>query len=63
MIEFGNDCITLENNWCSGDRSTGRWFCPRKIYGFWRECWLERIDPPVEADEPVGSGERDDISA
>jgi hypothetical protein len=46
MLEFGSDCITLENNWCSGDRSTGRWFCPRKIYGFWRECWLERADPP-----------------
>lgn len=46
MLEFGSDCITLENNWCTGDRSTGRWFCPRKIYGFWRECWLERADPP-----------------
>jgi hypothetical protein len=46
MIELGNDCLTLEKSWCSGDLSTGRWFCPRKIYGFWRESWLERIDPP-----------------
>lgn len=48
MIELGNDCITLESNWCSGDLSTGRWFCPRKIFGFWRECWLERVDPPAD---------------
>jgi hypothetical protein len=46
MIELGSDCITLENNVCSGDISIGRWFCPRKIYGFWREAWLERVDPP-----------------
>ena len=46
MLEFGSDCITLESNWCSGDRSMGRWFCPRNIYGFWRECWLERVDLP-----------------
>jgi hypothetical protein len=44
MLEFGSDCVKLENAVCSGERSTGRWFCPREIYPYWRECWVERVD-------------------
>lgn len=44
MIELGSDCITLEGAVCSGDHSEGRWFCPREIIPYWRECWLERVD-------------------
>jgi hypothetical protein len=44
MLEFGSDCIKLDNAVCSGERSTGRWFCPREIYPYWRESWLERVD-------------------
>jgi hypothetical protein len=46
MLRFGNDCIKLEGAVCSGERSTGRFFCPRKIYPYWREQWLERVDGP-----------------
>jgi hypothetical protein len=46
MLRFGNDCIKLEGAVCSGERSTGRFFCPRKIYPYWREAWLERVDGP-----------------
>jgi hypothetical protein len=47
MVEFKNsDCVTLEGGVCSGDRSVRRWFCPRAIYSFWRECWLRRVEPP-----------------
>jgi hypothetical protein len=46
MIELLSDCVKLENGVCSGELSTGRWFCPRDIYSYWRECWLERVDPP-----------------
>jgi len=49
MLEFGSDCIKLEGAVCSGERSTGRWFCPREIYPYWRECWLERVDAPADA--------------
>jgi hypothetical protein len=49
MIELGNDCIMLENAFCSGERSVGRWFCPRESPPYWRECWLERVAPPVES--------------
>jgi len=46
MIHLTNDCIALENGVCSGERSPGRWFCAREIYSYFRECWLERVDPP-----------------
>lgn len=46
MLRFSNDCIKLEGAVCSGERSTGRFFCPRKIYPYWRESWLERVDGP-----------------
>jgi hypothetical protein len=49
MIFIKNDCIVLENIVCGGDRSPGRWFCPRELYPYWREAWLKRTDPPGQA--------------
>lgn len=42
MIRLTSDCLTLDGVVCSGDRSSSRWFCPREIYPYWRESWLER---------------------
>jgi hypothetical protein len=47
MLVFTSDCIMLEDVVCSGERSTGRWFCKREIPCYWRECWLERAAPPA----------------
>ena len=47
MIDLKSDCVTLEGAVCSGDASLGRWFCPRAIYHYWRECWLRRADAPA----------------
>jgi hypothetical protein len=44
MIELSSDCLILEGVACSGERSPARRFCPRAIYPFWREDWLERVD-------------------
>ena len=52
MVELKNEAITLEGVVCSGNRSLRRWFCSREIYPYWRECWLERVDPAVEVPEP-----------
>jgi hypothetical protein len=55
MIEFKNsDCVTLESVVCSGDLSVRRWFCPRAIYPYWRECWLRRVEPAASSPEPAG---------
>lgn len=45
MVQMPNDCIVLEGATCVGDVSAGRLFCPRNIYPFWREIWLERVQP------------------
>jgi hypothetical protein len=41
MIELTSDCIMLEGFVCASDYHR---FCPRGIYIFWREIWLERVD-------------------
>jgi len=42
MMEIDSDCFTLEGVACSGEDSPLRWFCPRAIFPYWRECWLRR---------------------
>jgi hypothetical protein len=41
-MEFKNDCIMLEGVVCESRYSECRMFCPRSIYSYWREAWLER---------------------
>jgi hypothetical protein len=42
MINIPNACLILDGVVCSGHRSSHRMFCPRSIYPYWREVWLER---------------------
>jgi len=49
LIELTSDCVTLEGAVCSGELSTARWLCPRAIYPYWREAWLERVEAPSAA--------------
>jgi hypothetical protein len=54
MIELSTDCIMLEGGVCSGEHSLGRWLCPRAIYSYWREAWLDRVhELPNAAPSPV----------
>jgi hypothetical protein len=43
--QFKGDCIMLEGVICRACYSRFRKFCPRGIYSFWREIWLERVEP------------------
>jgi hypothetical protein len=43
MLEFSNPCIILQDVVCRADISKYRLFCPRSIYPYWREIWLERV--------------------
>ncbi len=45
MIHLSSDCVTLDGAVCSGRNSLGRWFCPRAIFPYWHEGWLERVVP------------------
>ena len=43
MVRFKTDAIVLKNVVCEARYALCRRFCPRAIYPFWREIWLERI--------------------
>jgi hypothetical protein len=42
MITLRNPCLVLENVVCEGAYNVN---CPRAIIPYWREAWLEKIDP------------------
>jgi hypothetical protein len=44
MLNLPNDCIILDGVTCGGHLSRDRLFCPRSLYPFWREIWLERVE-------------------
>ena len=44
MQEMKNPCIILDSVVCQARYSGCRMFCPRSIYPYWREIWLERVD-------------------
>ena len=41
MLHFKNPCIVLDDVTCTGSYHRQ---CPRGIYPYWREIWLERVD-------------------
>jgi hypothetical protein len=43
MTEFKTPCVLLEGAVCQSRYSDCRLFCPRAIYSYWREIWLERV--------------------
>src|SRR5262249_41602024 len=47
LVVLKTDAVTLDGVVCSGEHSACRWLCPRAIYPFWREAWLERVDAVV----------------
>ena len=45
MRDMKNPCIVLDSVVCQSRYSQCRMFCPRSIYAYWREIWLERVGP------------------
>jgi hypothetical protein len=53
LLTLKNESIILEGVWCQARYSNCRMFCPRSIYSFWREIWLERVPESIRsASEP-----------
>lgn len=46
MMNMKNPCVILDNVVCEGRYSECRMFCPRAIFPYWREIWLERVAAP-----------------
>jgi hypothetical protein len=60
IIEIKSDCIMLDGVVCKADYHR---FCTRKIYSYWREIWLERVETqspngarPAEVDAGLPCG-------
>lgn len=56
MQLLANPCIILDGVVCQARYSACRMFCPRSIYPYWREIWLERVQQASDqpgAPEPV----------
>jgi hypothetical protein len=45
MIEMKSACIVLDSVVCQARYSSCRMFCPKAMYPYWREVWLERVGP------------------
>ena len=45
MLEFKTPAVILDSVVCQSRFSDCRMFCPRSIYSYWREIWLERVTP------------------
>jgi hypothetical protein len=43
MQEMKTPCVILDSVICRSRYSECRLFCPRSIYPYWREIWLERV--------------------
>jgi hypothetical protein len=55
MQTLKNPCIILDNVVCQAKYSGCRMFCPRSIYPYWREIWLERV---TTESSPAGVGQK-----
>lgn len=55
MRSMKNPCIILDTVVCNSRYSYCRMFCPRSIYSYWREIWLERVGPPPSNAEEAES--------
>ncbi|MBI3475581.1 MAG: hypothetical protein HY010_07595 [Acidobacteria bacterium] len=43
MMEMKNPCIILDSVICQARYSSCRMLCPKGMYPYWREIWLERV--------------------
>jgi hypothetical protein len=57
MQEMKTPCIILEGVVCQARYSECRLFCPRSIYPYWREIWLERVPEHFQASTTAKSGD------
>lgn len=57
LLKMKNESVILEGVWCEARYSDRRMFCPRAIYSYWREIWLERVGAPSQPGPTAASTE------
>jgi hypothetical protein len=63
MMEMHTPCIILDTVVCQAKYSACRMFCPRAMYPYWREIWLERVAGANSALGPTEITNRVDITS
>ncbi|HLA76459.1 MAG TPA: hypothetical protein VJU18_02645 [Vicinamibacteria bacterium] len=59
LILLKNDAVILDEVVCQGRHINNcRRFCPRAVYLYFREIWLERVEASPAQSVPAGAGER-----
>jgi len=53
MLTMKTPCIVLSDVVCTADYHRS---CPRGIYAYWREIWLERVPAPLGNSQAAGDG-------
>jgi len=53
MVVMKNPCIVLDSVVCQARYSDCRMLCPKSMYPYWREIWLERAEANDPSDSPV----------
>ena len=51
MKRMKTPAVILEGAFCGARYSNHRMFCPRSIYSWWREIWLERVSADAQAQQ------------
>ena len=54
MLTLSKPCLILDGVTCGGLLSRERRFCPRAIYPYWHEIWLERVPDANPKDGALG---------
>lgn len=63
MREMKTPCIVLDGVVCQSRYSECRLFCPRSIFAYWREIWLERVGPPPAAGARLSEEQTERVEA
>lgn len=45
MLHMKQPCIVLDKVYCTAEYTDGRLLCRRAVTSYWRENWLERVEP------------------
>ena len=54
MKTLKTPAVILQGVWCESRYSNCKMFCPRAIYSWWREIWLERVPQEDQPKRPEG---------
>jgi len=56
MMNLPGECLILDGVVCRARYSERRMFCPRNIFPFWREIWLQRVEQNAKSPANVSAG-------